>query len=122
MEQSPFTYTMFVNDISVTEFNYGTPENNFQDSELMHFLKWYKNLPDSISPYNDGLLEPKYPYTNLVFSENISISDFNYGSAENNFSGGDLSPFLKWYITLGISPYATFLAATPPLGKYPPTI
>ena len=51
MEQSPFTYTMFVNDISVTEFNYGTPE--------MPWDKWFATYHNGTEEDTLGTRERK---------------------------------------------------------------
>ena len=97
MVQPPFNHMMFSKNITITDFNYGTPENGFQDADLTPFLKWYRNIPGGISPYNNGLYEPKHPYTHLVFVNNITRTDFNYGTINSGFTDGDLTHFLKWY-------------------------
>ena len=100
MVQPPFNHMMFSKNITITDFNYGTPENGFQDSDLVPFLKWYRNIPGAISPYNNGSYKPKYTYTYLVFINDITITDFNYGTLGSGFTNGDLTSVSYTHLTL----------------------
>ena len=64
---------------------------------MSHFLAWYRNESDSVSPYNNGLYTPISPYSNTVFLNDITPGQFNSGTIGGGFKDADLPYFLEWY-------------------------
>jgi len=102
MVTSPFNHTIFINNITPSDWNNGTAEANYLDEDIRAFLAWYTQTanstnPDLVSPYNGGSYTPISPYNHTVFINNITPSDWNNGTLSGNFQDGDIRAFIAWY-------------------------